>query len=78
MLSVALPPLHIDVLPLITLVGLALTVITALPDISPVCAVHFESISAETVYMDVVAGLTLAVYGLAVIPVTDTAVEPSV
>jgi hypothetical protein len=61
-----------------TLAGLGLTVITALPVISPANAVHFESLRAVTVYVDVVVGLTLAINGLVVIPVTDTGVVPSV
>jgi hypothetical protein len=54
-------PLQAVTLPLITLVGLELNVITALPVISPANAVHFESLSAVTVYVDVAVGLTLAV-----------------
>jgi hypothetical protein len=72
------PPLQIVALPLITLVGLAFTVITALPVRSPAIEVQFASLKADTVKVNVVAGLTLATYGLALMPFTVTGVVPSV
>ena len=78
MLIAVLAPLHIVALPLITDVGLGLTVTTALPVISPAWAVQFASLTAVTVYVVVTVGLTLKVYGLALMPPTVTGVVPSV
>ena len=78
MLIAVLAPLHIVAEPLITLVGLALTVTTALPVLSPACEAQFASLAAVTVYVVVVDGLTLNVYGLALMPPTVTGVVPSV
>jgi hypothetical protein len=78
MLIVVLPPLHIVAVPLITLVGLGLTVTTALPVLSPAIEVQLTSLSAVTVYVFVDAGLTITVYGFTAIPTTDTGVTPSV
>jgi hypothetical protein len=48
MLIVVLAPLHIVALPLITLVGRALTVTTALPVLSPACDAQAASLAAVT------------------------------
>jgi hypothetical protein len=56
------------VVPLTAAVGLALTVTTAPPVRSPAWAVHLESVSAVTVYVVVVEGLTLRVAGLEATP----------
>ena len=47
--KVALCPLQIVVLPLITEVGRAFTVTVALPVLSPACAVQLSSLNAVTV-----------------------------
>jgi hypothetical protein len=49
MLMLVDPPLQIVALPLITLVGLAFTVITALPVRSPAIEVQFASLNAVIV-----------------------------
>jgi len=72
-----LPPLHIAVVPLITLVGRALTVTTALPVLSPAIDVQLASLNTVTVYVFVDVGLTTTVYGLTVMPATGTDVVPS-
>ena len=51
MLTVAELPLQIAVVPLITEVGRGLTLITALPVLSPDCEVQYASLNADTVYV---------------------------
>ena len=50
----------------------------ALPVLSPDWEIQFASLNAVTVYVVVVPGVTLKLYGLVVIPVTITGVVPSV
>ena len=64
MLNVALLPLQIVVVPLITPVGRALTVTTTLPVLSPDAAVQFASSKVEIVYVVFDDGLTETVIGL--------------
>ena len=59
--KVALCPLQIVVVPLITEVGRAFTITVALPDLSPACAVQLASFSVATVKVVVVLGPTLLV-----------------
>jgi hypothetical protein len=65
------------VVPLKTAVGLALTVTTALPEISAGNALHLLSLADVRVYVVVMPGETVNVYGLA-LTVSTTGVDPSV
>jgi len=69
-------PVQIAVVPLIVAVGDALTVTTALP-VREVPE-QLASLTAVRVYVLVVAGVTLIVRGLLVMPVIVTGVVPSV
>ncbi len=66
------------VFPLKATVGRGFTVTTALPVISPACAVHLLSDKAVTVYVRLLVGDTEITYGLAVMPVKFVGVVPSV
>ena len=72
------PPLQIVVVPLITEVGLGLTVTPAEPVLSPALEVQFASLNAVTVYVFVLEGDTLITCGDEAIPLTVTGVVPSV
>ena len=71
-------PVQIVWLPEITAVGLAFTVTTALPVKSAAMEEQFASLNAVTVYVFVLDGLTVNVYGLVATPFTLTGVVPSV
>jgi hypothetical protein len=71
------PPLQIVVVPLITEVGLGLTVTVALPVLSPACEVQFASLNAVIVYVFVLVGDTVITLGDVAIPVIVTGVVPS-
>ena len=64
--------------PLKITVGLGLTVIIALLLRSPGIDAHLLSLAANRVYVLLVAGVTITVYGLAKILLTVTGVVPSV
>ena len=71
-------PLHIVASPDRTeAIGPLFTETIALPVRSPAIEVQFASLNAVTIKVFVLAGLTVGVYGFAVIPVTLTGVVPS-
>ena len=57
-LRFALPPIQIEVVPVMVEVGRGLAVIVAAPVKSPLMAVHFESLRPVARYVVVIEGLT--------------------